>query len=161
MRSHLLGKCYLGFICPRRMPAKVLEPSRALIHNKKQFFFLLMNMLMILRINSALFLLHLNLFSFLALLVHSNDPLYFCPISSKVSPLWVHPIISNYFLAISQYAKRTIFLKLEVTKRVFYKNSHLRCEVTHLNPPNNTNTNNFPPLFITYKDAENELVSRL
>lgn len=39
VHSHLLGKCYLGFICPRRMPAKVLEPSRALTHKKCVFLF--------------------------------------------------------------------------------------------------------------------------
>lgn len=36
--SHLLGKCYLDFICPRRMPANALEPSRALTQKRKSVF---------------------------------------------------------------------------------------------------------------------------
>lgn len=44
MHSHVLGTHYLGFICPRRMPAKVLEHSRALTHKKISFLLLFMNM---------------------------------------------------------------------------------------------------------------------
>lgn len=58
--SHLLGKCYLGFICPRRMPAKVLEPSRAPAHKKVSLSFLLMNMLN--DIEDKFFLLYLILY---------------------------------------------------------------------------------------------------
>lgn len=93
----LLGNRYLDFICPRRMPTNVRDPSRALSHRKKTSVFLFAWICKtILKIKSAPLILLLLFLPFIKSTLRCSPLLLPPSQGKKQNSLWVFPTFACY-----------------------------------------------------------------